>query len=638
MPAFEPISSRFVRVLTAFESDGFAVKRFTDPGDPGAPAGYRMKDGFMGVLAEHTRARNRRTGRPKRAFYVEGDAWHRGYLLGLMAEDDVSRMTGDFLKKVVFSFFDSSAARTRGIFEEVQELIVRIASEATRKILPDVPPEYLEEIQGILDGCAASNPRTTVTRDELFTLNFGFDAILAHVYSGEIFAKKRISPRLLRTPLGCNAFALTGKAAGGKVFFGRDFMFPTADVFQDVACIVICHPDAAGSHAFASQAAPGFVGSMAAMNAAGLAMGVNMLSTRLCSPERPGFNSLGLVRDCAQHCGSAEEAVARIAAAPRGVTWLYPVADATGEAFVVEAGRRLGPRERFPALAYVPWRYRRRLPTRGYIRRMRRRYGTPRPREGMIVRSRSYRYPEDFIIDWNERLYRAFDRDWFAKTVDFLSDLVGLVVGLLSGRFRSLWPTLKKEVEELHRGAAYAEADFSERGFINTTWTDRNCPGPFYFAPQREARTDLILATNHAVSPEMRMTAMNEWIALLAEGNTNDIQWRYDELNREILDSLDASPGGISEETAWDLANFLRPNGRFPAYYNPGASRPGEDIRPWEDVRPREDIRPWEDVQVHGSVTLCELTERVMKCLYGYYGDEPVTVHLGRYVNGKRAG
>ncbi|HVO37978.1 MAG TPA: carcinine hydrolase/isopenicillin-N N-acyltransferase family protein [Spirochaetia bacterium] len=601
-----------MRVEAAFDSDGFSVRPVMDPDSPGAPRLFVQKDGWIGMLAEHGSAKNHRTARPKRAYYVEGDAWHRGYLLGLLAEQEVSRMTGEFLKKVIFAFFDSGVAQKGGLEGDIQDLIATIAAGATKSVLPDVPPELLEEIKGIHDGCAAARPGTTVTREDLETLNFGVDAILAHVYSGEIFARRGIDPRLLRTPIGCNAFSLSGAAADGRHFFGRDFMFPTADVFQDTACLLIVSPEAPG-RPFVSQTAPGFVGSMAAMNIAGFAMGVNMLATRLCDPHRPGFNSLGLVRDCVQHCGSADEAVGRVAAAQRGVTWLYPMADAHGRAFVVETGRKPGRRELFPYYAYVPWRYRRRLPTRGYIRRMRRRYGTPSPRQGVFPRANTYHYPFDYVLDWNERLYKAFDRDWFVKLTDFLMDLIGAVVNLFCGRIRSLWHSITTEIEEMHIGAAYEDADFGEKGFINQTWKDHNCPGPFYFAPQRESRPDVVLATNHPVSPEMRLTAMNEWIALLTKANVNDIQWRYDELNREILDALERSPQGVSEETAWDLVSFLRPDGRFPEYYNPGGAG------------------SWQDVQVHGSITLCELTGVSMKSLFGCYGDEPVTVHLRRY-------
>jgi hypothetical protein len=125
----------------------------------------------------------------------------------------------------------------------------------------------------------------------------------------------------------------------------------------------------------------------------------------------------------------------------------------------------------------------------------------------------------------------------------------------------------------------------------------------------------VLIATNHCICPEMRMTAMNEWIALLAGVNQNDIQWRYDELNRQVLDALDAAPAGLSEAAAWEIINVLRPNGKFPEYYNPGGAI------------------PWTRVQVHGSVSLCELRGRTMTSLFGYYGDEPVSLHLGNYLS-----
>jgi hypothetical protein len=111
----------------------------------------------------------------------------------------------------------------------------------------------------------------------------------------------------------------------------------------------------------------------------------------------------------------------------------------------------------------------------------------------------------------------------------------------------------------------------------------------------------------------MRLTSMSEWIALLTAGEQNEIQWRYDELNREILAALAASPSGVDEATAWDLVNFLRPDGRFPDFYNPDSKQ------------------DWRYVQVHGSVTLCELTSRTFTSLFGYYGDAPVTIHLGNF-------
>ena len=610
MPVTGSVESRFARIEAAFRKDGFEVVRFPDPRSPGHTVGCMLKDDRLGLLARHTRARNTVTGAPKRAFYVEGDGWHMGWLMGAMAEPDVARMAGEFVENVAFAFFSSGPMSKEDTLPRVKDLIVRIISGASDRMLPDIPSELLAEIDGIVEGCRAVNPATSVRRDRLLALNLGIDCLLAHIYTGTIFAERGVHPSLLRTTIGCNAFSISGDAAGGRHFFGRDFMFPTADVFQDTACVMIHVPDASPEEpgrAFVSQGAPGLVGTMAAMNAAGLAVGVDMLPSRLCDPGRPGLNSLLLTRHCIQHCGSVKEAVDTIREAPRGVSWLYPVADAEGQACVVEAGRRLGSNEPFPYFDHVPSYYRGRLPGLPYIRRMRARYGTPAPSNGLVVRSRDYRYPEEYMRDWNEGLWKAFERNWLT----ILQDLLGHILGGM--KVRGMWQHWKEEIRKLSAGATFSEAMFGETGAINATWKDRNCPGPFYFAPQRVRRPDVLIATNHCISPEMRLTSMNEWIALLSSGDQNGIQWRYDELNREIQAALAAAPAGIDEAAAWELIDFLRPDGQFPGFYNPGA---------------KED---WRRVQVHGSVTLCELTSRTFTSLFGYYGDQPVTIHLQNY-------
>jgi len=607
MAAAGSVQERIARIESAFRKDGFEIVRQV------------QREDRLGMLAHHARARNTMTGAPKRACYVEGNGFTMGWLIGAMAEADVARMAGEFVENVAFDFFGSGPAAKEDTLHLLKDLIVGIIAGASERMLPDVPASLLEEIDGIVDGCRAVNPATTVRRDRLLALNLGIDCLLAHIYTGTLFAERGVHPGLLRTPIGCNAFSLSGDAAGGRHFFGRDFMFPTADVFQDTAWLVIQRPEDSAGHAlrtFVSQGAPGLVGTMVAMNDTGVALGVNMLPSRLCNPRRPGLNSLLLIRDCVQHCASAESAVDRIREAPRGVSWLYPVADAAGQACVVEAGRSLGSGEPFPYFDHIPGFYRRRLPDMPYIGRMRKRYGTPAPVMGLVVRGRDYSFPERFLQDWNPGLWRAFDRNWLAILKDLLADIFGEAKGVFTRRASALWQQWKEEIRTLGAGVPWSSDMFGETGFISPTWKDRNCPGPFYYAPQRERRHDVLIATNHCISPEMRMTSMSEWIALLTSGTQDEIQWRYDELNREILTALAGAPGGIDGAAAWELIDFLRPDGKFPLFYNPGGAK------------------DWRTVQVHGSVTLCELTSLSFTSLFGYYGDEPVTIHLGNFAAG----
>ena len=600
-------SARLARIESAFAKDGFTIKA------------HAAKDGSIGALAEHRSARNEVTGQPKRAFFLQGDNYHMGWLMGFLAERDVSRMANEYVDAVAPAFFDADAA-SAPVLAPLRALIFRILTEAAERTLADIPGEYLEEIDGIVGGCHAANPATRVRRDRLIALNVGIDCVLAHIYSGKLFAEQGFSPRLLRMPVGCNAFILSGAAAGERCLFGRDFMFPTADVFQDTACLALYVPDPLHGmprNAFVSQAAPGFVGSMTAMNARGVAMGVNMLPSSLCDPARPGLNSLLLTRDCIQYCASADEVVSRIRETRRGVSWLYPVADSAGGGYMIEACRSLAQGEPFPDITSIPLYYRSRLPGLSYIEEKSEKYGTPRRRNGIMARGLDYRYPDDYLADWNEALWAGWRGGKAATFPELLRDFITLAGSLVLAAMSLFCRAGRPRTEKALRDGAFPWDSFGERGFINTKWTGRNCPGPYYFAPQRESRPDVLIATNHCICPEMRMTAMNEWIALLAGANQNDIQWRYDELNRQVLDALEAAPAGISEAAAWQLIDFLHPSGRFPEYYNRGGER------------------PWRRVQVQGSVSLCELRGLAMTSRFGYYGDEPVSLHLGNYLPGR---
>ncbi|HUI69074.1 MAG TPA: C45 family autoproteolytic acyltransferase/hydrolase [Spirochaetia bacterium] len=584
MSAIGTIDERLAKVTDAFDQDCYSVTR------------HETKDGALGVLAEHRTARNQATQRPKKAFYVDGNPRQVGYLIGALAPDDVRRMATEFVEHFIFDFIGILEAGEEGIGKLIQEHLVQIVREQTQKMIPDIPAEYIEEIDGLVEG--AGTPE--VTRERLVALNFGVDCALAHLYSGTWFEDNNVAPRMLRIPSACNTFFLTGAAAGGRHLFGRDYMFPTAGVFQDTACMIVYNPESP-RRAHVSQSAPGLVGSMVAMNVDGVAVGVDVLAGRMCDPERPGFDSLALNRHVAQYSGSADEAVRHIADAQRGVCWLYPVADARGRAFAVEAGRKLGPGEPFPYLEYVPHYLKRFLPTPPYIERMRRLYHTPEPDQGIMARPIDYRYPMKYL-KWNKRLWNAWNRNLLQRILDF-------IWAIITGKKQ--WKEFVEEVGVLFRDLTYSKEYFTEKGYINKKWDEHNCPGPFFFAPQRESSADTMVVCNTCITPEMRLTAMNSWVATISNNDQNDFQWRYDELNREILDALMASPGGVEETAAWDLINFLRPDGNFPDYYP-------------KDQQGR--------VYVHGSVTLCELGSRSIKSLFGYYGDEPVSITLMSYL------
>ena len=591
------------KIEAAFKKDGFFVHASCS------------KDGRIGVSARRCcKAKNTF----KQAYYVEGDHHTMGWLLGFMAEREVARMTTSYRIRVIEAFIDPELRDTK-FAERIQKLILRkIVAPWVEKMKSDIPCELRQEMEGLLEGCRAANKDTLVTLKDLWELNAGPDAVLAHAYTGKLFARKA-SPRDLRVPLHCNAFAAPG--TGKRRLFGRDFIFPTAHVFQDVACMIIYRPDSAGTtarHGIVSQTAPGFVGSLTALNSKGVAIGVNMTPSHLCNAGRPGFNGLMLARHCMELADSAPAAAQLIVDAQRGVAWIYPVADAKGNAFAVEAGARLGDGEEFPYLDYIPHYYRRRLPDLQYIRDMQRKYGNKPPDHGAFARAADYKYPFDFIKKWNKGLWMAYERNFLEKLEDLLFDLGTILGRIFTGRGKSLRGILHKAVMDFKNRKLFSQSYFTEHGFIDPLWTDKRCPGPFYFSPQRETRSDVLVATNNFLSPEMRLVGMNAWTSVLGYAQYDDFQWRYDELCKEVLGALKAHRRGLNDRTAWSIVNFLTPGGKFPEYHNDPQSR---------NAKP-----DWQDVEVNGSVSLCDLTGRTLKSLFGYYGDDPVTITLPNYL------
>lgn len=560
------------QLTQAFDADGFAVRKTV------------TFQNMRGMLAEHRTARNTRTNAPKRAYYVEGSGYQMGYLLGLLAEKDVRRMTVDYVNNVIPAFISPElSGLRRQLAFQILLYIVKVWCQGVYAAYPtDIPEPLKQEMLGLVAGCKAADPSTSVTYENLLTLNVGVDSLVAAIYTG-LGLHERIEPILdklggkfaflsrfkwlipvakallptlkpefFRVPLACNAFAAFGNATRDrKCYFGRDFQFPAAGVFQDTACLVVYNPsynlaDGRPAVPIVSQTAPGFAGSVTAMNRAGVGIGVDMLPSANCNPLRPGLNSLLMVRHAAGSGHDADAAVEAIVQAQRGASWIYPVADgANNRAVIVESGMTT---DNLDYLSYPPARLKPLLPT-----------GPFQPsRRGLLVRGTDWQYPAQYQ-QYNERLFRKM-------------------------------------------GYTYDPAQFGERGYLNPDWKS----GPnqsYFFAPQRESRPDLVVVTNHAIVPEMRLCGMKEWTNIVGSAKMADILWRYDELNNQCL----AAHGSIDESKARELVNYLSPRGKHKDYYQ------GNPV-------------------VEGSVTLCNLTDRTMTSLFGYHDDDWVRLTLPAYV------
>ena len=550
---------RLIKLTEAFNSDGFKITKV---------ATY---NGRLGIAADNKTASNYDSGKPKRAYYLEGTPYETGFLMGNLAEEEVSRMATEYADKVVFSFIGSKVLEKMKL---IQDALIHLIYSLSKDAWSQLRLEIKDEIQGIYDGCKSRNKKTQVDMEHLIVLNVGIDIICSRVYPG-IFLRGDLleaEPEDFRIPFMCNAFTVSGKSAANGYYFGRDFMFPTADVFQDIAAMVIYNPASVINREaipLVTVTAPGMVGSISVMNADGVALGVNMSPGVNCDSQNIGTNSLLLTKLCAQYANSAEEAVSIIENTPRGVSWNYIIADGkSGRSCGVEAGASgsIPDFTQFPEEDYKPY-----LPDAEFIEKHR----TEPFRNGIMVRWNDYKYPLEYLT-FNHRLWNHYN-------------------------------------EKHHTDKKIYTGAFSERSYINRNG-DKNCPSSFYFAPQRVENDEVFIVANHYIIPEMRYFAMHRWTVGIIGDKVNDLQWRYDELNRLIHEELVAK-GSIGFEEAKDLICFLTPNGKNTGYYydNP-RSRDGKEIR------------------IEGCDSVFDLKNRIVESHYGYYCDKWVRLSLMKYI------
>lgn len=550
---------KLLRLIEVFKSEDFEIGKIVS------------FKGKHGIVAHSKAAFNYDTGKPKRVYYLEGNAYEMGFLMGSLAEEEVSRMTSDYANKVVFSFIGSKSLEKA---KQIQRAFLKIVYEFSKKAWKSVPDEIKDEIQGIYDGCVSRNTKTKVDMEHLIVLNIGIDILCSRVYTGSFLKREipEVLPEDFELPMMCNAFSVCGESAAGGCYFGRDFMFPTAGVFQDEATMIIYNPDTKSdtkSIPLVSITAPGMVGSISAMNLEGIAMGVNMSPGANCDPQNIGTNSLLLVRLCTQHSSSAQEAVEIITDIQKGVSWNYIIADGKNEhSCVAEAGAS-GPEPDFTV--FPPEEYARLLPDNEFLKNHCGQSFT----NGIMVRWNDYKYPKEFL-DFNPTLWEYYNKKHKSKKV-------------------------------------IGEEAFSSKGFINSSPSEHNCPSSYYFAPQREESSEILICGNSFLIPAMRYFSMHRWAARIVNRKVDDLQWRYDELNSQINEML-SKRGSIGMEEAKELVSFLTPLGKNPDYYkdNP-KSRDGSQIR------------------IEGCDSVFDLKNLVVESHYGYYCDKWVRLSLRKY-------
>jgi hypothetical protein len=387
---------------------------------------------------------------------------------------------------------------------------------------------------------------------------------------------------LFRVPVGCHAFGASGNATRGAAgaMMGRDFMLPSGGVFQELAAHVIRSPTDGGRQTTLSVGAPGFVGSITVLNSDGVAMGVDVVRSGLSNPERPGFNSLLLVRDVGDRATDTAGATQIVVDAQRGVTWLYPVCDAKGICTVLEAAMVITDNEFSPRASVQDERILKVLPSDEWLQAH---PGTGLTyKRGVWSRGMDYIYPTaGEMAPFNEALF-AVDKVPFNASA--FADTTGRV-----------FPTFEAETRTL-------------KHIYNN-----------YFPPQRETRSDIVLCSNNAVVPAFRVTSMADAPNLIVSLDPTAPQWRYDRLNELVLAAVDATGPGITDiGKAWDIITFMSP-----------ARTPGFSKR--KPVVPSDPL----SILIEGAVSAIDTGGLIMRSQWGYWSDDTTQMSLqGGYLSG----
>lgn len=585
------------QVTEAFAADGWVL-------DPGVAQPTVFNGTARAFLAAASNASTLSTGEPKLAVYLEGDGYAMGRLTAEVLGPAARRMVVDYVDSFVAYLIAPRWVARYGNetwFRDAEALVAHFlilsSSEGFEALLDQggfFPQPLVDEMRGVADGLNATyGPVGSFSYwQRVVTLNWGIDWLSAHAFAGKFQLGRALrrsaalvgaDPRavaaaldgdepFLRAPIHCDAFGRANPDGGG-VLMARAFQLPTCDVFQEAAATFVYNPTD-GRRPAAALSAPGLVGSITAVGAGGVAMGVDTLRSAYSNLTAVGFNSVLLVRHVAHTAGSLDEALGVIGAARRGCPWLYPVCD-TASCAMVEAGAH----DPTPPAQLDPLRFveskalRAALPTAAWLHNN---TGSAAVwRNGTYARAQSYAYPAG-VGDYNRGLFSLALQPYNASAF-----------GPAGSYVFGTWEDDKKQT----------------RSLLND-----------YFPPSRVRPTDdFVVVSNIAIVPEMRLSQMAPASDLLTL-TEESAQWRYDRL----ADELAAVRGEtLGPDDAKEVITFLSPD-RTPGYWN-NTLVPGEPMT----------------AQIEGAISVIDLRSAdaiVLHSKTGYWTDNWVQVSLNKYV------
>ena len=223
---------------------------------------------------------------------LEGTHREMGYQHGRLLADRIRHITKEgYLQRAVF---DNGYS-------------LEYAVEQSSRMARHFPPEYLDEINGILDGLAAAGV-SDVTYDEL---------VIAACVAELLHHAPGAAP-------GCSNFAVFGRwTSDGRLLHGRNLDWTVGKGAQEDAVTFIWRPE--GGVPFMMLAYAGVIGGVSGMNASQITIGEMTVS----SPEE-SFDGIPLqiiMRMALEKAATLDEAVGIIQRGPRTLGWNFVLGD-----------------------------------------------------------------------------------------------------------------------------------------------------------------------------------------------------------------------------------------------------------------------------------------------------------------------
>jgi hypothetical protein len=177
------------------------------------------------------------------------------------------------------------------------------------------PPEFLEEMRGVADGC--SDAGYPVSYHDVLLLNMGMDAMLTILYP--------IMIDLIAQSHSCAGFIAQGEATkNGHTIMGRHWQF-TPVILSETFKVMEYVPNR--GNRFIATSSAGFVGVTSGMNEKGLGIGMNSVVSADVDPANYGMGVILMTRYIMQYCNQLGEAIDFISNTLRGCSWNIGIGD-----------------------------------------------------------------------------------------------------------------------------------------------------------------------------------------------------------------------------------------------------------------------------------------------------------------------